>query len=84
MNDPTVFRRRRIAAVVRDEVAYSPRHPLSAARRAHARLSEDPAMLALISLAALEMAAVAEVRARGGVRGVDGVWRFPSPPDGAA
>jgi hypothetical protein len=41
-------------------------------------------MLALISLAALETAAVAEVRARGGVRGVDGVWRFPSPPDGAA
>jgi hypothetical protein len=83
MNDPNVFRRRRIAAVVRDEVAYSPRHPLSAARRAQARLSEDPAMLALISLAALETAAVAEVRARGGVRDEDGGWRFP-PPDGAA
>jgi hypothetical protein len=83
MNDPNVFRRPRIAAVVRDEVAYSPRHPLSAARRAHARLSEDPAMLALTSLAALETAAVAEVRARGGVWDEDGGWRFP-PPDGAA
>ena len=81
MNDPTVFRRRRIAAVVKDEVGRSPRHPLSAARRARARLSEDPAMLALISLAALETAAaVAEVRARGGVRDEDGGWRFP-PPD---
>jgi hypothetical protein len=83
VNDPNLFRRRRIAAVVKDEVGRSPRHPLSAARRAHARLSEDPAMLALISLAALETAAVMEVRVRGGVRDEDGGWRFP-PPDGAA
>ena len=82
MNDPTVFRRRRIAAVVRDEVAYSPRHPLSAARRAHARLSDDPALLALLSLAALEASARLEAGALRGVRDEDGGGRLP--PDGAA
>jgi hypothetical protein len=82
MNDPDVFRRRRIQAVVRDEVAFSPRHPLSAAKRAHARLSDDPAMLGMVTLAALEAAALLEVRARGAVRDEDGGWR--PPPDGAA
>jgi hypothetical protein len=82
MNDPDLFRRRRIQAVVKDEVARSPRHPLSAARRAHARLGQDPALLALISLAALETVALAEVRAMGGLQDEDGGWRLP--PDGAA
>ena len=82
MNDPLVFRRRRIAAVVKEEVARSPRDPWSAAKRAHARLSDDPAMLALISLAALEASARLEVRARGAVQDEDGGWRLP--PDGAA
>ncbi len=82
MNDPLVFRRRRIAAVVKEEVARSPGDPWSAAKRAHARLSDDPALLALLSLAALEASARLEVRALRGVRDEDGGWR--SPPDGAA
>ena len=82
MNDPNVFRRRRIAAVVKDEVARSPRDPWSAAKRAHARLSDDPALLALLSLAALEASARLEVRALRGLLDEDGGWRLP--PDGAA
>ncbi len=82
MNDPDIFRRRRIQAVIRDEVARSPGDPWSAAKRAHARLSDDPALLALLSLAALEASARLEVRALRGVRDEDGGWRLP--PDGAA
>jgi hypothetical protein len=81
MNDLAIFRRHRIAAVVRDEVARSPRDPVPAARRAHARLGEDPAMLALITLAALEASARLEAKALRGPRDEDGGWR---PPDGAA
>ncbi len=68
--------------MVKDEVARSPGDPWSAAKRAHARLSHDPAMRALITLAALEASARLEVRALGGVRDEDGGWR--PPPDGAA
>jgi hypothetical protein len=82
MNDPDIFRRRRIQAVIRDEVARSPGDPWSAAKRAHARLSDDPALRALITLAALEASARLEARALRGVRDEDGGWR--SPPDGAA
>ena len=82
MNDPDIFRRRRIQAVIRDEVARSPGDPWSAAKRAHARLSDDPALLALLSLAALEASARLEVRARGAAQDEDGGWRLP--PDGAA
>ena len=82
MNDPDIFRRRRIAAVVKDEVARSPRDPWSAAKRAHARLSDDPALLALLSVAALEASARLEARALGGLQAEDGRWR--GPPDGAA
>ncbi len=82
MNDPDIFRRRRIQAVVKEEVARSPHDPWSAARRAHARLSDDPALLGLLSLAALEASARLEVRAIRGARDEDGGWRLP--PDGAA
>ncbi len=82
MNDPLVFRRRRIAAVVKEEVARAPHDPLVAAKRAYARLSDDPALLALLSLAALEASARLEVRALRGVWDEDGGWR--PPPDGAA
>ena len=82
MNDPDIFRRRRIRAVVRDEVARTPGDPWGAAKRAYARLSDDPALLALLSLAALEASARLEVRALGSLRDEDGGWR--GPPDGAA
>jgi hypothetical protein len=82
MNDPDIFRRRRIQAVVKEELARSPRDPWAAAKRAHARLSDDPAMRALLSLAALEASARLEVRALRGVQNEDGGWRLP--PDGAA
>ncbi len=70
--------------MVKDEVARSPGDPWSAAKRAHARLSHDPAMRALITLAALEASARLEVRARGGLQDDGGGWRLPDPPDGAA
>jgi hypothetical protein len=45
MNDPLLFRRARIEAVVWQEVRRSPRDPCAAARRALARLSDDRAMM---------------------------------------
>ena len=49
---------------------------------AWARLSDDKADLATVTLAAVEAAGTAELRGRGAVRDEDGMWRLP--PDGAA
>jgi hypothetical protein len=83
MNDPLLFRRARIEAVVWQEVRRSPRDPCAAARRALARLSDDRAMMGPVTLAALEAAARLEARAQAQMQDEDDMWRAPSP-DGVA
>src|SRR5829696_3716340 len=82
LNDPLAFRRRRLARVVAEEVGRTPADPWGAARRAWARVSDDRAELAVLTVAAVEAAVAAELRGRGAVRDEDGMWRLP--PDGAA
>jgi hypothetical protein len=82
MNDPQLFRRARREAVVWQEVRRSPRDPAGAARRALARLSDDKAMLGVVTLATLEAAARLEAWAQAKSRDEDGGWRLT--PDGAA
>jgi hypothetical protein len=83
LNDPFAFRRRRLARAVAEEVDRTPGDPWGAARRAWARLSDDKADLATVTLAAVEAAVACELRGRGVVRDEDGMLRFV-PPDGAA
>ncbi len=82
LNDPFAFRRRRLARVVAQEVGRDPGNPWGAARRAWARLSDDKAELATVTLVTVEAAVAGELRGRGAVRDEDGMWRLP--PDGAA
>jgi hypothetical protein len=90
MNDPDLFRRRRLEAVLREEAARSPLDPRAAVRRALARVMGDRALLAVGVLDGLAAGLEGELRRRGAVPNGDGTWRWPGPcgptepPEGAA
>ena len=92
MNDPNLFRRRRLEAVLREEVARSPLDPRAAVRRALARVMGDRALLEVGMLDGVAAGLEGELRRRGAAPNGDGTWRMPGPhgpvepepPDGAA
>ena len=90
MNDPNLFRRRRLEAVLREEAARAPLDPRSAVRRALARVMGDRALLEVGMLDGLAAGLEGELRRRGAVPNGDGTWRLPGPSgptepsDGAA
>ena len=90
MNDPNLFRRRRLEAVLREEAARAPLDPCSAVRRALPRVMGDRALLEAGVLDGLVAGLEGELRRRGAAPNGDGTWRMPGPcgptepPDGAA
>lgn len=80
MNDPNLFRRRRLEAVLREEVERSPLDPKSAVRRALARVMGDRALLVVGVLDGLVAGLEGELRRRGAAPNGDGTWRLPRPP----
>ena len=88
MNDPNLFRRRRLEAVLREEAGRSPLDPRSVVRRALARVMGDRSLLAVGVLDGLAAGLEEELRRRGAVPNGDGTWRMPGPrgptepPDG--
>ncbi len=90
MNDPNLFRRRRLEAVLREEVERAPLDPRAAVRRALARVIGDRTLLDAGVLDGLAAGLEGELRRRGAVPNGDGTWRLPGPtgptepPEGAA
>ncbi len=80
MNDPNLFRRRRLEAVLREEAARTPLDPRAAVRRALARVMGDRALLEVGVLDGLVAGLEGALRRRGAVPNGDGTWRLPRPP----
>jgi hypothetical protein len=80
MNDPNLFRRRRLEAVLREEAARAPLDPRAAVRRALARVMGDRALLEVGVLDGLAAGLEEELRRRGASPNGDGTWRLPRPP----
>ncbi len=80
MNDPNLFRRRRLEAVLKEEAARSPLDPRAAVRRALARVMGDRTLLEAGVLDGLAAGLEGELRRRGAVPNGDGTWRLPRPP----
>jgi hypothetical protein len=83
LNDPQLFRRRRIEKIVEEEAARAGSEE-ELVRTLEARLLSDPGLKEALVLAELEEMVVEELRALGAVEVEPGVWERPTPPSSAA